>query len=97
MIMRKYFRDRIGICRYMPLSEFRRIDKNASDITDELVDELEDKLLDFAYDIPREFVEAYVKNYLETLFSTDRKGVYFVISIEPGRPLSYIGSDDYYG
>ena len=90
----RYFRETIGVCRYVPNMEYRDMqtgNKAAyNSVLDEMVDDLEDQVGNFVLGVTRLDISKFVQSHVETLHSNDRKGVYFVVSIEPGRPLRYL-------
>ena len=90
----RYFRETIGVCRYIPNIEYRDMqtgNKEAyNSLIDEMVDELEYQISAFVLGVARIDILNFVQSYIETLHSNNRKGVYFVVSIDPGRPLRYL-------
>ena len=90
----RYLRETIGVCRYVTNLEYRDMqagNKAAyNSILDEMIDELEDQVSNFVIGVPRIDISNFVISYIETLHSNSRKGVYFVVSIDPGRPLRYL-------
>lgn len=90
----RYLRETIGVCRYVPNMEYRDIqtgNKAAyNSVLDEMIDDLEDQVSNYVLGVARLDISKFVQSYVETLHSNDRKGVYFVVSIDPGRPLRYL-------
>ena len=87
-------RETIGVCRYVTNLDYRDMqtgNKEAyNSIIDEMIDDLEYQISAFVLGVSRIDISNFVQSYIETLHSSDRKGVYFVVSIEPGRPLRYL-------
>ena len=90
----RYLREAIGVCRYVTNWEYRDMqtgNKEAyASILDEIVDDLEDRVCNFVIGVPRIDISNFVQSNIEALHSIDRKGVYLVVSIDPGRPLRYL-------
>lgn len=90
----RYFRETIGVCRYVTNFDYRDMqtgNKEAyNSVIDEMIDDLEYQISAFVLGVTRIDISNFVQSHIETLHSNDRKGVYFVVSIEPGRPLRYL-------
>ena len=90
----RYFRETIGVCRYVTNLDYRDMQTGNTaaynSLIDEMVDDLEDQICVYILDVSRIDIVNFVQSYIEVLHSKDRKGVYFVVSIEPGRPLRYL-------
>lgn len=90
----RYFRETIGVCRYVTNFAYRDMqtgNKEAyNSVIDEIIDDLEYQISAFVLGVTRIDISKFVQSHIETLHSNDRKGVYFVVSIEPGRPLRYL-------
>lgn len=90
----RYLKETIGVCRHVTNWEYRDMqtgDKAAyNSVIDEMTDDLEDQISNFVLGVPRIDISKFVQSHIETLHSNNRKGVYFVVSIDPGRPLRYL-------
>ena len=90
----RYFRDTVGVCRYVPNLEYRDMQTGNTaaynSVIDEMVDDLEDQICVYVLGIPRIDIANFVQSYIETLHSNTRKGVYFVVTIDSSRPLRYL-------
>lgn len=89
----RYLSETIGVCRYVPNMEYRDMqtgNKAAyNSVLDEMVDDLEDQVGNFVLGVTRLDISKFVQSHVETLHSNNRKGVYFVVTIDSSRPLKY--------
>lgn len=90
----RYLRETIGVCRYISNLEYRDMqtgNKAAyNSVIDEMTDDLEDQISNFVLGVPRIDISKFIQSHIEMLHSNNRKGVYFVVSIDSGRPLRYL-------